>query len=83
MSLSSSAEPSVNATLYLNGRAIGTGPLTYNPVPGTEPLRIGTTVGGDPDGFGWSFNGSIDDVRIYERALSAIEVRSLFAEIPR
>jgi hypothetical protein len=71
-----------DATLYLNGNAIRTAPLTYNPVPGTEPLRIGTTVGADPDGFG-SFYGTIDDVRIYERALSASEVRSLYTEIPR
>ena len=36
---------------------------------------------------GWAdpenFNGSIDDVRIYERALSANEIRSLATEIPR
>jgi hypothetical protein len=68
-----------DATIYLNGTPMRTGTLTYNPVPGPEPLRIGTTVGTDPE----NFNGSIDDVRIYERALSANEIRSLATEIPR
>jgi hypothetical protein len=40
------------------------------------PLRIGT------DGPGWNsvaeFNGTIDDVRIYNRALSATEVQALY-----
>jgi len=71
-----------DATFYLNGNAIRTARLTYNPVPGTEPLRIGTIVGSDPDNFS-SFHGSIDDVLIYERALSVSEVRSLYTEIPR
>jgi hypothetical protein len=40
----------------------------------TEQLFIGS----DPDGGPEFMNGSIDDVRIYNRALSAEEVKALY-----
>ena len=50
---------------------------------GDEPIRVG---GGAPSGRSQLlFNGSIDDVRIYDRALSAEEIRLLYeaeAELP-
>jgi len=66
-----------NATLYMHGKAIGTAPLTFNPAPGPLPLLIGIIPGGTPLGV---FTGDIDDVRIYERALTAAEIRRLARE---
>ena len=43
---------------------------------GTEPFRIGRDNIGSPD----YFNGSIDQVRMYDSALSASEVTTLYAE---
>ena len=43
---------------------------------GDQPVRIG---GGAPDGAApFYFKGSIDDIRIYNRALSAAEVKALY-----
>jgi hypothetical protein len=54
--------------LYVNGRLVATtlqkGPLSTS----WEPLRIGNDLGGD-----W-FDGLIDEVRVYDRALSASEI---------
>jgi hypothetical protein len=59
---------------YVNGLASGTAyavALNTDPI---APLVIGNTVGTDGEGF----SGWIDDVRLYNRSLSATEVRSLF-----
>lgn len=59
---------------YVNGLASGTVytiPLNTDPM---GPLVIGNTVGADGEGF----TGLVDDVRIYNRSLSATEVRALF-----
>src|SRR5262249_54057381 len=57
--------------LYVNGAQVSsvarTGPITTS----TDPLRIG----GDPF-YGQYFQGTIDEVRIYNRALSAAEVQT-------
>jgi hypothetical protein len=45
-----------------------------NPQNGTAPVRIGTRD------FKSYFKGAIDDIRIYNRALSAFEVAQLFHE---
>jgi glucose/arabinose dehydrogenase len=55
--------------IYLNGTQVASGALTGTAVTSTSPLRIGgNTI--------WSewFTGQIDEVRIYNRALSAAEV---------
>jgi predicted GH43/DUF377 family glycosyl hydrolase len=58
-----------NLRIYLNG-ILKAGPLsaTGTMTASTNPLRIGSGVG-----TSW-FNGSIDDVRIYNRALSSDEI---------
>jgi hypothetical protein len=65
--------------MYIKGRQVGTAPLTYNPVPSTVNLRIGLTEAPD---FKPAFAGDIDDIRIYERALTAREVKALASEQP-
>ena len=59
---------------YLNGQLVGkeeaNGPL----LSGRSPLFIGS----DPDGDVEYFNGDMDDVRIYNRRLSSVEVEDLY-----
>jgi hypothetical protein len=61
--------------LYINGSLIGTA---------NQPAVAATTgnleIGQQKSGFSRWFNGSIDDVRIYNRALSASEVTALYME---
>jgi hypothetical protein len=48
--------------------------------PGSVPSVTGTTrLGSSPATFGDYMDGSIDDVRIYNRALSAQEVQQLYS----
>ena len=60
-------------TIYINGVPDGT-----NGEPQSRPDNRGNVSIGRPGAFnGLYFNGRIDDVRIYNRALSTAEVRSL------
>jgi hypothetical protein len=86
MVLSSTATPSnawvqvvctlygTNAAIYFNGQCItnGTG-VTLG--TGTGALTIGEINSGFPSYYG----GSLDDIRIYNRALSASEVAQLYS----
>jgi hypothetical protein len=56
--------------LYLNGNQVSSGSRTGTIATSTNPLQIG----GDSI-FGQYFRGLIDDVRVYNRALSAAEVQ--------
>ncbi len=59
-------------TLYVDGKAVSSGAF---PAPGTVnlPVNIGAYFGG-----GSSWDGRIDEVQIYDRALSADEVRAIY-----
>jgi len=61
-----------NFCLYINGEKDSCVPESRVPLTTSEPLYIGRL----PD-YG-AFNGAIDDVRIYNRALSADEIQSLY-----
>jgi concanavalin A-like lectin/glucanase superfamily protein len=54
---------------YVNGTLVAAGPETSPLTISTGPLRIG----GDSV-FGQYFNGTIDEVRVYNRALTAAEI---------
>jgi hypothetical protein len=60
-----------NGTLYVDGAAVASGAFAQ---PGTVtlPVNIGAYLGG-----GASWKGRIDEVLIFDRALSALEVQSL------
>jgi len=59
---------------YVNGLASGTAYAVELATDAAAPLVLGNMVGVDGEGFaGW-----LDDVRVYNRALSATEVRSLY-----
>ena len=58
---------------YLDGNAIGSTALTDALQANTEPLMIGC----DPPGQAEYFNGKLDEIRIYNRALSEAEIQQL------
>lgn len=63
-----------NVVLYANGGSVQTG--TLNPtsqITTTNPLYVGSY-----ENSGRQFDGIIDDVRIYDKPLSATEVRQLY-----
>ncbi len=64
-----------NTKLYVDGVLDGTNPKVYNTVLNAEGLRIGFMISND----GWHsyFNGAIDDVYIYNRALTQNEITAL------
>ncbi|MHC4507258.1 MAG: LamG domain-containing protein, partial [Planctomycetota bacterium] len=55
---------------YVDGRRDTTGRLKAQPDHKSWPTKIGYTS----DGFGGAFRGELDEVRIYNRALSADEI---------
>jgi hypothetical protein len=58
--------------VYVNGVSILNVAESGAPAPNNEPLVLGRT----PWGERW--NGALDDVRIYNRALSATEIGQVF-----
>lgn len=66
--------------MYINGQKI---PLdresTHNFETGSNPLTVG---GKTPHTDSNSWNGKVDDLRIYNRALSEAEIQTLFSEVP-
>jgi hypothetical protein len=68
-------------TIYLNGEAKNSAEFTAN-APFRKYEKMTWKIGiGSPGAKEWSWpaKGSIDDVRIYNRALSAAEVKDLYA----
>jgi hypothetical protein len=59
---------------YVNGVFIGEGTLTGPISPDSRPLELGRDVPGLIE----IFHGKIDDVRIYDRALTDAEIQELF-----
>lgn len=60
-------------TIYVDGVSAGTGTCTGNLFVSNINVLIGATSGG-----GNAFTGQIDDVRIYNRALSASEIQAAY-----
>lgn len=63
-----------NATIFINGASSGTATRTGTPGSDTNPLTIGYAPG-----LHTFFNGRIDDVRLYNRALSDAEIAAIAA----
>ena len=65
---------SSNIYLYVNGQLIGTANESETPASGSgSTFQIGENNGGSS----W-FNGTLDDVRVYNRALSATDIETLY-----
>lgn len=60
----------INQRLYVNGAQVASRAQTGAILTSTNPLRIGS------NSFGEYFQGRIDEVRVYNRALSAIEIQN-------
>jgi hypothetical protein len=69
---------STNRALYINGNYVATDTNNRSP-GGINNIRIGS-IGPYwiSQGYPSYFSGSIDDVRVYNRALSASEVKQLY-----
>ena len=55
--------------IYVNGELTGTHAMSQAPLPSSGPLTIGCD-----EAFGEHFQGRIDEVRVYDRALDEAEV---------
>jgi hypothetical protein len=66
---------SVTLKVYLNGNQVAATPVNKTRVPGNTPLNIGRRQ----DGY-VPFNGLMDEVRIYNRALPDDEIKAHFAK---
>lgn len=66
----------ITMKMYLNGNPTGQTSWSGTPAYDNHPIIIG---GDQPDGLQW-INGDIDDVRIYNRALSQAEISQLVPE---
>jgi hypothetical protein len=65
------------ATLYINGGVVGSANFgSYSPNTATT-FRIGARNAGSFNNTPYTFNGSIDEVQLYDRALSPAEVVQL------
>jgi hypothetical protein len=75
------ARDGVNGTtVYLNGTPVGTNGASYGPIPydGSEFLYLGRHAI-----FGRYFHGLVDELMVFDRALTATEVSSLYANQSR
>lgn len=63
-----------NLQVYLNGNLDGTIASLRNPKFGTTPVRIGAR--GDDASF--SFSGLVDEIQIYNRALTSSEIQAIY-----
>ena len=63
-----------NVYAYINGQQVGSGPLSGDMAISSYPVNIGRNPAYDGD----YFKGLVDDVRIYNRALTPKEVLTLY-----
>ncbi len=61
--------------LYVNGTLSAEKPFTGTLLPSDLPLLLGQML---PNDMGYNFAGALDDVRLYNRALTAAEIRTLY-----
>jgi len=65
------------ARVYIDGQLDGTGTLSVAAAAHSDPIRIGRKGSG---GDGLYFDGLIDDVRVYSRALASNDVSQLYMD---
>ncbi|TWT82214.1 hypothetical protein CA13_36750 [Planctomycetes bacterium CA13] len=71
-----------NLLIYVDGNLENTLPYTWTAAPSGRTLRIGTSWGGNNLLQVRDVEGLIDDVRIYDNALSQSQVLSLASAVP-
>ena len=65
--------------LYVNGSAVAERAVQSFPYPANAPLVIGWKLNGTPTDY---FNGFLDEIRIYRRALTTEEIQGLYRLAP-
>jgi len=73
-------DPSEGIKLYVNGELADSSSDTNYLASGTTDYWTTYTAGAKPPNVPSYFKGIIDDVRIYERALSSAQIRKLYVE---
>jgi uncharacterized repeat protein (TIGR02543 family) len=68
------------ASLYLNGQLENSAAYSFAVTDKGQSLRIGSIGQPEPEWAGF-FKGKIDDVRIYDKALSAEEIQELYKQV--
>ena len=68
-----------NTKIYINGVADASTGTVNTPANTIDTVNIGAVLTTSPNTYGNYFNGTIDDVRIYARALTASEIMTLYA----
>ena len=63
-------------SVYINGSNVG----TFSMASTTRSLTLGNAIGGIPGIIQYGFQGQIDQVRIFNRALRPYEVEALYTE---
>jgi hypothetical protein len=66
--------------IYVNGQLSGTTAWTNGIFQGTAPLTIGCTMQSVPTSY---FNGRIDELSLYQRALTDCEIQALYLVGPQ
>jgi len=69
-------QPGAALRIYINGVLSGS-KTTAVPITQFNP-PVNVRIGGRNDGY--SFDGIIDEVRVYDRALTAVEIQQLYAD---
>ena len=66
--------------LYLNGEEVSSNALSGSIASNSGPLCFGSELSSACNNGGVYYNGQLDDTRVYNRALSAEEVQTLYAQ---
>jgi hypothetical protein len=77
--ITSTFDPKRNVRLFLDGKALASvkaSDYDLNPLTDDQPL----TIAAESAGEWYPFNGDIDEVRVYNRPLSVVEIAGLFAQ---
>jgi Concanavalin A-like lectin/glucanases superfamily len=72
-------DPKRDAYLYLDGKSrakVKSTVYNINPQTNLEPL----TIGAESAGRWYPFNGDIDEVRVYDRVVSVVEIAKMYAQ---
>jgi hypothetical protein len=67
----------LNLYLYVNGNQIASTPQSVDPTAAGLPIRIGANASGTASNF---FNGLVDDARIWNRPLTAQEIKQIYLD---
>jgi CubicO group peptidase (beta-lactamase class C family) len=65
-------------SVYVNGALVGAAGASGAMTPSHNPINLGR----DPSGNGREYNGLIDEVRIYHRALNQLEIYAVYSGMP-